>query len=153
MLVMLTYCLLAFALYFDLRERSIPNWLTAGSASIGLVLQLALNGWHGVQSGTLGVIVGLALFLPLFALGKFGGGDVKLLMAIGMLRGVSVLFKALLLGAASGGFMAVAVLAYHRELSYVMLGAVTKSYRTKRTYAYAPAIAAGVLLADLGWIL
>lgn len=153
MLLLLTYCLLAGALYFDLRERSVPNWLTAGSASIGLILQLALHGWQGVQSGTLGVIVGLALFLPLFALGKFGGGDVKLLMAIGMLRGAAFLFRSTLLGAVSGGIIAVLLLAWHRELSLVTLGAMTNSYRTQRTYPYSPAVAIGVLLADLGWLL
>lgn len=154
MLSVITYALLAGSLFYDLRERRIPNFLTFTGVVVGLILQAVLNGREGLLASFLGLGLGLLVLFPLFAVSKFGAGDVKLLAAIGALRGFQFLWRAALLGAVSGGFMAVVALAYHRELSYVTLGIITGgSYRTQRTYPYSPAIALGVLLADLGWLL
>lgn len=154
MLHAVTYTLLAGSLFYDLRERRIPNFLTLPSLAIGLVLQALLFGREGLMASFLGLGLGLLILFPFFAGSKFGGGDVKLLAAIGALRGFSFIWRAALLGAVSGGFLALIALVYHRELSYVTLGIITGgSYRTQRTYPYSPAIALGVLLADLGWLL
>ncbi|KAF0194552.1 MAG: prepilin peptidase CpaA [Bacillota bacterium] len=154
MLRIITYALLAGSLYYDLRERRIPNFLTLTGIVVGLVLQAVLNGREGLLASFLGLGLGLLVLFPLFAVSKFGAGDVKLLAAIGALRGLQFLWRAALLGAVSGGVMAVLALAYHRELSHVTLGIITGVlYRTQRTYPYSPAIALGVLLADLGWLL
>lgn len=148
-----TYPLLLAVLYFDLRERRIPNWLTLTTAVLGLVLQLATRGQAGLWDSLAGLVLGLAVLLPLFVLGKFGGGDVKLLAALGALRGAAFLWKAVLLGALSGGLLALASLLLHRELVVAAYGLVSNTYRSQRTYPYSPAIAFGVLLADLGWLL
>lgn len=153
MLLAVTYPVILFALYFDLKFRRIPNWLTTGAACLGLVLQLALNGGAGLRDSLLGSVLGLCVLLPLFMFGKFGGGDLKLLAAIGALRGVAFLGRALLLGAASGGLFAVATLLMHREFAFAAYGLASNTYRSQRTYPYSPAIAIGVLLADLGWLL
>lgn len=153
MLQVVTYILLIGALFYDVRERRIPNYLTLTAIASGLALQAIINGAEGLFNSFLGLGFGLLLLFPLFAVSKFGAGDVKLLAAIGTLRGIHFLWRAALLGAVSGGFLAVVALAYHRELSYVTLGLITGSYRTSRSYPYSPAIALGVLLADLGWLL
>jgi prepilin peptidase CpaA len=67
----------------DLRWRRIPNALTLGGAAAALVVQLMLLGPTGAGSAAAGWAIGLALFLPIFALRGIGGGDVKLLAALG----------------------------------------------------------------------
>lgn len=148
-----TYALLLLALAFDLRERRIPNWLTAGAALLGLATQLILLGRAGLGSGLAGFLLGLVVLLPLFIIGKFGGGDLKLLAAIGALRGFTFLWKAALLAALSGGVFAVGTLLLHGELLLATYGLAGNSYRSQRSYPYSPAIAVGVLLADLGRLL
>ena len=150
MIKLVTYTVLAVALYFDLRERRIPNFLVLSGAALGVILQAVLPGSFSLASSFAGFAFGLVILLPLFALGKFGAGDVKLLAALGALRGFSFIWRATLLGALAGGGMAVIQMSMKRELSLSMYGAVTQSYRSTLTMAYAPAIAVGVLLADLG---
>jgi len=67
----------------DLKWRRIPNVLTLGGAAAALLVHLVLRGPAGVGSAAAGWAVGLALFLPVFALRGIGGGDVKLLAALG----------------------------------------------------------------------
>lgn len=67
----------------DVRTRRIPNVLTLGAALAGLLVQIALHGSDGALAAASGWLVGALLFLPLFALGGMGGGDVKLLAALG----------------------------------------------------------------------
>lgn len=152
MIIVATYSLLAGSLLFDFRERRIPNFLTFPALLAGFVLRGLLYGWPGLSESFLGFGLGLVILFPLFALNKFGAGDVKLLAAIGALRGLSFIWRAGLLGAVAGGVLAMGTLAYHRELGFASLGLVTGTYRSQRTYPYSPAIALGVLLADLGWL-
>lgn len=90
----------------DLRSRRIPNLLTFGAAALGIVV----SGWNGgfqaaAMSGA-GWLTGLAIFFLPFALGGLGGGDVKLLAALGAWVGpVDVLWVGLYTGVA-GGVMA-----------------------------------------------
>jgi len=153
MLAFFTYALLFGAVGLDVRFRRIPNYLTLPAMGLGLLWGLAQGGISAASASMLGLLLGGALLFPLFALGKFGGGDVKLLAAIGALRGASFVWRATLLGAASGGVLAVVFLMYRRELGSVLLGLYTGTYRTESTYPYSPAIALGVLLADMGWFL
>ena len=67
----------------DLRTRRIPNVLTFGAAIAGLVAHIALDGASGALTAAGGWLTGLLIFLPFFALGGMGGGDVKLLAALG----------------------------------------------------------------------
>lgn len=73
----------ALACAIDLTRRRIPNWLTFGAAVAGLVYHATTGGWAGLGSSAAGWAVGLAIFFVPFALGGLGGGDVKLLAALG----------------------------------------------------------------------
>src|SRR5687767_2077545 len=75
------------ALATDLRARRIPNWLTGGSALVGLLAGFWLHGPPGGLSALTGGLLGFALLLPFYALGGVGAGDVKLLAALGTLIG------------------------------------------------------------------
>lgn len=94
---------LVWASYTDWRERRILNLTTGGAAVLGLILG-AIQGYIGLVSALQGFAMGLLIFWPFYALGGMGGGDVKLLGAIGALKGphfaVETAIWASLLGAA-----------------------------------------------------
>lgn len=72
----------------DVRMRRIPNWLTFGSAVLAVLTHAMSSDGRGVTAGVMGWLAGVALFLPVFALRGMGGGDVKLLGALGAWLGV-----------------------------------------------------------------
>jgi prepilin peptidase CpaA len=88
----------AIAAVTDYRSGRIPNWLTLGAFAIALVGHVARGGYIGGFSGSLTsglrVIAGALAcsLLPLFLYRKagMGGGDLKLLAAIGGLCGPSI---------------------------------------------------------------
>ena len=93
----------------DLRSRRIPNVLTFGAAAAGLVYGGVTGGWSGLGGAALGWLIGAAAFIVPFALGGLGGGDVKLLGALGAWLGpADAIWVALYTGVA-GGVMALAV--------------------------------------------
>lgn len=77
------FALLILAAGVDIRQRRIPNWLTL-SIAMGGVLQSFLSHHTVTPAQSLGGLgVGFVLPLILFALNAIGGGDVKLLAAVG----------------------------------------------------------------------
>jgi prepilin peptidase CpaA len=93
----------------DLRSRRIPNVLTFGAAALALVFHGIVSGLPGVQSAGLGWLAGVAVFLPFFLLGGMGGGDVKLLAALGAWMGPGDAFWLAIYASIAGGVMAVVV--------------------------------------------
>src|SRR4051812_22885531 len=87
------FALLCWAAVHDVRTRRIPNVLNLVLFLTGLGVSVAgLWKVNGAQAG-LGALAGLALTLPLFLIGAVGGGDVKMLTALGAWLGpVGVLF-------------------------------------------------------------
>ena len=100
----------------DIQSRRIPNWLTFGAAGAAIVFHTIFEGGGGFVLATTGWLVGaLIMFLP-FALRGLGGGDVKLLAALGAWLGPSnALWLALYAGCA-GFVMSVVVAAYYGYL-------------------------------------
>ena len=84
---------------WDWRERRIPNWLCLGGALAGFLL----NDWR-FAAGGLGLA--LAIHLPLFMLRATGGGDVKLMAALGALMGFEQWLRLFLISAILGGAVA-----------------------------------------------
>jgi prepilin peptidase CpaA len=74
---------LGLAAVIDARVRRIPNWLTFGLLLGGLGRAAASGGTAGLERALLGAGAGGALPLVLYAISALGGGDVKLLAAIG----------------------------------------------------------------------
>ena len=71
------------ACVWDLRTHRIPQVLTLGGALAGILFHLATGGWTAGGISLAGWGVGIAIFFVPFALGGLGGGDVKLLGALG----------------------------------------------------------------------
>jgi prepilin peptidase CpaA len=93
----------------DLRSRRVPNVLTLGAALAGAGYHLLDGGWSGLGTSAAGWAVGLLVFLPLFLLRGLGGGDVKLLAALGAWLGPSQTLWLALFTAVAGGPIAVLV--------------------------------------------
>ena len=108
--------MVAVAVYTDVRVGKIPNWLTAPAACIGLILNGIDNGPDGVIHSLLGIAVGLGVFFLSSVFGRIlGGGDVKLLMAIGAIQGPTFLLWTIVYMAIIGGVLAVAVSLWRRD--------------------------------------
>ena len=100
----------------DLRTRRIPNVLTFGAALAGVAYQVVSGGVDGLGNAALGWLAGALVFILPFALGGLGGGDVKLLAALGAWLGPQdILWLSLYTGVA-GGVMALLVSAIHGYL-------------------------------------
>lgn len=91
----------------DLRTRRIPNLLTFGGAAFAIVYSLVVSGTGGLVTSLGGWITGLVLFLPMFALGGMGAGDVKLAACLGAWLGPLASLFVALYAALAGGVMAV----------------------------------------------
>jgi prepilin peptidase CpaA len=91
----------------DVSRSRIPNVLTFAATALALVFHAIAPGGLGVTHAALGLIVGLAMFFPLFALGAMGAGDVKLMAAIGAWIGWKSIVLVALFGSVAGGVLAV----------------------------------------------
>lgn len=97
--------LLVLAAWTDWRSFRIPNWLTVSGMAWGLAYNsvFADSALSGFAHGLLGLVTGLALLLPLYALRVMGAGDVKLMAMVGAFLGAFATFKAVLLVGIFGG--------------------------------------------------
>lgn len=87
----------------DLKSRRIPNLLTLSAAAGAFGFFLVRDGWHGLGWSLGGWAVGLAMFMPFFLLRGIGGGDVKLVAALGAWLGpLSAVWLALYTAIAGG---------------------------------------------------
>ena len=97
------------AVYFDIRERRIPNRLTGLAAVAGLVLHGLSGQWSEFGSAVAaGCVMGCAL-LVFFLAGGMGAGDVKLAAALGCMMGMSGVKEMLVWTALSGAMLAIAM--------------------------------------------
>ena len=87
--MLLKMTLLLFTAAAAVKDRQcarIPNALIFVAACNGIFLQVYSNGWSGILKVVLGAAIPLILFGWLFALAMLGAGDLKLLMAVGVIR-------------------------------------------------------------------
>lgn len=100
--------LLITATVFDFRIQKIPNLLTFSGCLAGILLSsfLAESASQGLMSALAGVALALVLFLPIYAFGKFGAGDVKLLAMVGAFIGPLGLAWASVFTLIAGGILA-----------------------------------------------
>ena len=151
------------AAVIDLRTRRIPNILTATLAAVGLGLAAAGFGRVGLGASMLGCLLGLAFMMPGHIFGRTGAGDVKLLAAAGALLGPTDTIYAFLYTAIAGGALALVVAVARRRLSQTLVSTTAlvsgseqarteiESTSSDNRFAYAPAIAIGVVLVALSW--
>jgi prepilin peptidase CpaA len=112
--------LTAIAAVTDSRSGLIPNWLTLPVLALAPLLQLAQGGSAALARSLIGVLVCAAIPLCLFRAGAMGGGDVKLLGAIGGLLGPLAGLELQLLAYNVLVLFACVVLACRRQLLLVL---------------------------------
>jgi prepilin peptidase CpaA len=124
----IVFLLLMVATVFDLRTREIPDWISIAIAILAVVA--AATGWLGIGLVlvAIGGLAGLTIGYLLFQFAKLGGGDAKLIAALGMLVGPVGLLIVLFGMAVAGGVLSLVAM-----------------LRGQRDYAYVPAITAGFI--------
>ena len=112
--------MLVAAAVTDLRSGKIPNYLTYPAILLGLVGH-GLGGWLtdppvglGVSEAVLGLVVGLVPLLLCLRSGGIGGGDAKLMGAVGALTGWRFVLAAMVYGFLVAGVMGVVVMIRRR---------------------------------------
>lgn len=107
---------LLLSLVSDLKSRRIPNRVVYPAMVLGLVWHTAQGGSAGFWMAVEGLALGLALFLIPFLMGGLGAGDVKLLAAVGALKGPGFVFTAFFGTAVAGGLIAAVILLRQKKL-------------------------------------
>lgn len=100
----------ALATFTDLRFGKIYNWLTVPTAIAALLASYFFSNWVGVGQALFSLVLGMALYGWLFGLRIMGGGDVKLLMALGAWGGPEYTIEVAVLGILVGGVLALVLL-------------------------------------------
>ena len=110
---------------FDIKSRRIPNFVTGPAIIAGLLLHLALDGWHGLlASFAAGLACGI-IFLIFHLAGGMGAGDVKLITAAGCLMGLSNSPYLLILTSLAGGVMGIGLALMRGQLKSILFNVKT----------------------------
>ena len=108
--------LLVVAAIGDWRARTIPNWLTGAIALMAPAWWYAtgLHLWPDVPLQILIASIALLSFAAIFAMGAMGGGDVKLIAALGLWFGLVRFVNLLMAMAIIGGVLTIVLLVRHK---------------------------------------
>jgi prepilin peptidase CpaA len=109
---------LIVAAIIDGMKLKVPNWITFPMIISGWVYSAAFSpyaGWEGLMFSLVGTAVGLALLLPLYAIGGMGAGDVKLLAGVGAWVWGTVTLYAFVVSAVVGGIIAILMVVSRRK--------------------------------------
>jgi prepilin peptidase CpaA len=145
----------------DIRTRRIPNKLVAILAVLGIAFVISRYPLvAGLERAGGGLIAGLLFWLPFYALGWLGAGDVKLYAAAGAWLGPMRALDGALVGALSGAVLSLIwmIRAHGVQESVRTLGLAAGTPQVlapgkaakRSTLPYGVAIAAGALCA--GWL-
>jgi Flp pilus assembly protein protease CpaA len=158
--------------YTDIRWREVPDWLSYAAIAAGVSTRafafLNTLDWSWLIACAIGIGAAFAISWLMFHAGQWGGGDAKMLIALGAILGVNWSFQSpgvafimnlILAGAAYGVLWTVVTAFTHRRQCGHALAILTKqgSVKVIRTAAFIVAaflaVAAFLLPADLRWLL
>lgn len=104
----------------DLRWKKIYNYQTYPAMICGLIIGWIAGGVPGLLASLGGLVVGLSLLLIFYMLGGVGAGDVKLLGAIGALKGATFILYTMFYAGLVGGAMAFAIIIWSGTVKQTM---------------------------------
>ncbi|MEO6834354.1 MAG: prepilin peptidase [Candidatus Tumulicola sp.] len=144
------------AVYGDVRDRRIPNWLT-GSLAVAAVI---VHGFSGIRSAAISLAVMTVLTLLgtlVHSRGGIGGGDVKLGIAASGMLSYPLCVPFLLYTMVGGGVLALALIlvrgnarnAFSRAVLLTIGGPPAAGSGKTQTMPYAIAFAFGAVLVAL----
>ena len=102
--------------FTDASWRKIPNWLTYPAVPIAILLHALADGWHGAWHSFLGAALGLGVLLPFVLIRSLGGGDWKLVGALGAFFGSARLLEVLIYTLLVNGVMALFMIIWKRRV-------------------------------------
>lgn len=111
---------LILAAVIDGVKLKVPNWLTFSMIISGWIYSASMAAWTGESLwgglgwSFLGMIVGLLLLLPAYAIGGMGAGDVKLMAGLGAWMHATHTFYAFCVTAVVGAILAIAMIVMRR---------------------------------------
>lgn len=121
---------------YDLRLRRIPNWLNVAGVLLGIASNVFLLHWTGLLDAGCGLMLAVAVYLPLYLLSGLGGGDVKLMAAVGAIAGPRNWFYIFLATCLAGGVLGFCVAVAKRRLNVTLLN--TSSLAASLVHLRAP---------------
>jgi prepilin peptidase CpaA len=104
----------------DWRSRRIPNWLTVPALLLGIATNSLALGWSGAKESLLGAGLGLGLLLPFVLIRSLGGGDWKLVGALGAFLGPLRLIAVLVATILVAGAMALVLVVWKRRVGQTL---------------------------------
>ncbi len=150
----IAFVLLVIAAITDLRTREVPDWVNFAGITAGLGIRLlwslTTKDWSILGWGVVGFVAFFVIACLMFYTGQWGGGDSKLLMALGALFGfefslthMSVMFFiwALIAGAVYGMGWSAVLAVKHWAVFVARFKTIARSVR----WAYVPVLAVLVL--------
>jgi len=143
------FAVLIVAAYTDITSKKVHNRLTLPGIAAGLALNFAIGGWDAggaagpsLLSSLMGFGLGFGIFFVAYVVGGVGGGDVKLVGAVGAILGFPFIVSAIFWSALVGAFMALAALLWRGRL-LAGLASTAKAVLTVRGGAAAREAASG----------
>lgn len=109
----------------DVHRGRIPNWLTYGGVLAALTVRCVVSGWPGLNGGFLGLLVAGGFFYLLFLVGAMGGGDMKLMAAVGAWAGATQATTILIVSALAGGILAIGYVVCRRQIRQTLVNSAT----------------------------
>ena len=94
----------------DLWKFKVYNALTLPLLASGVLYHAVAGGPAGLAGSVSGILCGFGVLIMFYALGGYGGGDVKLMAALGAWLGAQGIFYVFLASSLVGGVYAVAVI-------------------------------------------
>jgi prepilin peptidase CpaA len=151
--------LLVGGVFTELTRRRVPNALTVFGMATGLLLGY-LPGGISLKASLGGLAIGFGLLFLFYMFGGMGGGDVKMMGAVGALLGYPLIVPVVMYTALVGGLMAILMLIWNGEFWAGMAGSLRRAFRRPtdatavavsplktKTIPYGLAITAGCLAA------
>ncbi len=123
----------------DFFTRKVPNQLTVSAFAAAVILHTVVNGFAGLGFAMAGFATGFGILLVLWLIGGGGGGDVKLMGALGAWLGASLTLQVFFVGTALAAVAAAGI---------ILSGLMTRGYKAVNRRYLASASAGGQSAAD-----
>jgi prepilin peptidase CpaA len=104
------FAALVVSAYTDIARNRVYNWCTFPAILAGLVAGYLQGQWWGLFHSVFGLLLGVGLFILPYRFGLIGGGDVKLIGAVGALQGARFLLLSAFLTAVVGAAFGLSIL-------------------------------------------
>lgn len=103
------------ALYYDIKEQKIKNFITMPVALMGIVINFLEQGQGGVMYSLQGWVIPIVSLMLLYYVNVMGAGDIKLFAAIGAIMGLPFVLYSFIYTVLIGGVIALVILVKRKE--------------------------------------